>query len=310
MAMPPFILIGGPTASGKTALAVALARHIGGEVINTDSMQLYRGLDILSAQPDEAERAGVPHHLFAVADPSERWSAGRWARAALAIAEPLQKRGVPAVFVGGTGLYFKALIDGIAPAPDIPAGVRADVGALEQSGYAPLRAEAERLDAEGAGRIKPGDRQRLVRLIELVRTTGKPLSVLHADTRPLIAPGSWAGFALRPDREALYARIERRFDAMMAAGALEEARALHARGLDRQLPALKAVGVRPLLAHLDGELHLEEAVERAKTDSRRYAKRQFTWFTNQHADWTRLDAPTHEENFARLRIALEETDTP
>lgn len=308
--MPPFILIGGPTASGKTALAVTLARRIGGEIINADSMQLYRGLDILSAQPGEAERAGVPHHLFGVADPSERWSAGRWARAALDVAGSLRARGAPAIFAGGTGLYFKTLIDGIAPAPDIPANVRAEVSALEQSGSAALRAEAERLDAEGAGRIKPGDRQRLVRLIELVRTTGQPLSALHADTRPLIAPDSWTGFALRPDRDALYARIEQRFDSMMEAGALAEARALHARGLDRQLPALKAVGVRPLLAHLDGELGLAEAVERAKTDSRRYAKRQFTWFANQHADWTRLDAPGHDENFARMIAKLENMDTP
>ncbi|WP_371394763.1 tRNA (adenosine(37)-N6)-dimethylallyltransferase MiaA [Glycocaulis abyssi] len=308
--MPPFIFLGGPTASGKTALAVALAQRVGGEIINADSMQLYRGLEVLSAQPGEDERAGVPHHLFGEADPSTRWSAGRWVRAALAIAEPLRESGVPAIFVGGTGLYFKTLIDGIAPTPEIPPEVRAEVSLLEESGHAALRAEAERLDAEGAGRIKPGDRQRLVRLIELVRTTGKPLSVLHADTRPLIAPGSWAGFALRPDREALYARIERRFDAMMEAGALDEARALHARGLDRQLPALKAVGIRPLLAHLDGELTLEEAVERAKTDSRRYAKRQFTWFANQHADWTRLDAATPDENLARMIANLDKTDTP
>lgn len=308
MARPPFILIGGPTASGKTALAVAVAQHIGGEVINADSMQLYRGLDILSAQPEEAERAGVPHHLFAVADPSERWSAGRWARAALAIAEPLRARGAPVVFVGGTGLYFKSLIVGIAPAPDIPGEIREEVTALAESGYDALRAEAERLDADGAARIEAGDRQRLIRLIELVRTTGEPLVALHAQTRPLIGPDSWAGFALHPDRATLYERIERRFEAMMAAGALDEARVLHSRGLDRQLPAMKAVGVRPLMAHLDGALGLDEAVVQAKTDSRRFAKRQFTWFSNQHADWMRLDADSLDQNIARMMSRMEETD--
>lgn len=308
--IPPFILIGGPTASGKTALAVALAQRAGAEIINADSMQLYRGLEILSARPDQAERGGVPHHLFGVAEPSMRWSAGQWARLALDIAGPLRARGVPMIFVGGTGLYFKSLIDGIAPAPDIPADVRASVEALLEKGPDALRAEAERLDPGAASSIKPGDRQRLVRLVELVRTTGQPLSAIHAQTRPLIAPGSWTGFALRPDRAALYARIEQRFDAMMEAGALDEVRALHAKGLDRQLPAMKAVGVRPLLAHLDGELSLEEAVTQAKTDSRRYAKRQFTWFSNQHADWTRLDAVSPADNLARIMDELEKMDEP
>lgn len=308
MAVPPFILIGGPTASGKTALAVALAQRIGGEIINADSMQLYRGLDILSAQPEEAERGGVPHHLFAVADPSERWSAGQWARAALAIAEPLRVRGTPVVFVGGTGLYFKSLIDGIAPAPAIPGHIRMEVNRLAGEGLDALRAQAEQLDTEGAARIEAGDRQRLVRLIELVRTTGKPLSALHAQTQPLIGPGSWAGFALHPDRAALYERIERRFDIMMAAGALDEARTLHARGLDRQLPAMKAVGVRPLMAHLDGALGFDEAIVQAKTDSRRFAKRQFTWFSNQHADWLRLGSDSLQENLARMMSRIEETD--
>jgi len=308
--IPPFILIGGPTASGKTALAVALAQRTGAEIINADSMQLYRGLEILSARPDDTERGGVAHHLFGVADPSERWSAGQWARAALGIAEPLRERGVPVIFVGGTGLYFKSLIDGIAPAPDIPADVRAGVEALLEKGPDALRAEAERLDPGAASSIKPGDRQRLVRLVELVRTTGQPLSAIHAQTRPLIAPGSWAGFALRPDRAALYARIEQRFDAMMEAGALDEVRALHVKGFDRQLPAMKAVGMRPLLAHLDGEISREEAIIQAKTDSRRYAKRQFTWFSNQHADWPRLDAASPEKNLARIIEELEKTDAP
>lgn len=287
--MPPFILIGGPTASGKTALGVALAQRIGAHIINADSMQLYRGLEILSAQPAEAERGGVPHHLFGAVDASVRWSAGKWARAALAIAGPLREKGIPVVLAGGTGLYFKCLIDGIAPAPEIPAPIRAETELLAEKGLDALREEAERLDPDAAGQIKAGDRQRLIRLIELVRTTGKPLAALHAETHPLLAPDEWTGLALQCDRQALYARIEARFDAMMAAGALDEAKALYARGLDRQLPAMKAVGIRPLLAHLDGDIPLEDAVVQAKTDSRRYAKRQFTWFANQHADWMRVE---------------------
>lgn len=308
MAVPPNILVGGPTASGKTALAIALAQHIGAEIVNADSMQLYKGLEILSAQPDAHERAGVPHHLFGVADPSERWSAGRWTKAALEAVSAINARGRKAVFVGGTGLYFKVLTQGLAPVSPIPAQVRDYTLQLAQKGYDALRNRACELDPDGAAKIKPGDTQRLVRLIEVVTATGRTMDDIHAATRPFIARADWAGFALHPERAALYARIEQRFDAMMAQGGLDEVRALHARRLDRQLPAMKAVGVRPLLAHLDGELELEEAIIQAKADSRRYAKRQFTWFTNQHADWTRLDAEMPSGNLERILATLNLAD--
>lgn len=308
MTMPRCILIGGPTASGKTALAIALARQLGGEIVNADSMQLYKGLEILSAQPEAQERAGVPHHLFGVADPSERWSAGRWADAAMAALSTINSQGRRAIFVGGTGLYFKVLTQGLAPVSPIPFKVRHYTVELAQKGYEALRNRACELDPEGAARIKPGDSQRLIRLIEVVTATGRSMADIHAGTRAFIARADWAGFALHPDRAALYERIEARFDAMMAAGALDEARALHARGLDRNLPAMKAVGLRPLLAHLDGSLTLEQAIAQARTDSRRYAKRQFTWFANQHADWTRLDAATPGDNLERALAALDMAD--
>lgn len=302
MARPAAILLAGPTASGKTALAVKLAKTIGAEIINADSMQLYQGLGVLSAQPSEAEKGGIQHHLFAHTDPSERWSAGRWAEAALGALSTINARGRSAIFVGGTGLYFKVLTQGLAPVSPIPSTVRETTLQLAEKGYEALRERAFGLDPEGTAKIKPGDSQRLIRLIEVVTATGRTMADVHADTRPLLPEGSWTGFVLRPERAELYRRIEARFDAMMAAGALAEARALHARGLDRNLPAMKAVGLRPLLAHLDGEITLEEAVVQAKTDSRRYAKRQFTWFANQHGNWPRLPA---DDPDAALRIMLQ-----
>ncbi|MCC5981955.1 MAG: tRNA (adenosine(37)-N6)-dimethylallyltransferase MiaA [Oceanicaulis sp.] len=305
MVRPAAILLAGPTASGKTALAVKLAKTIGAEIINADSMQLYQGLAILSAQPSQAERGDVPHHLFAHTDPSERWSAGRWAEAALGALSTINARGAPAIFVGGTGLYFKVLTQGLAPVSPIPSDIRESTIELAGKGYAALRERASELDPVGAARIKPGDTQRLVRLIEVVTATGRTMAEVHAETRPLLPETSWTGFVLQPERAGLYARIEARFEAMMAAGALDEARALHARGLDRNLPAMKAVGLRPLLAHLDGEMTLEEAVVQGKTDSRRYAKRQFTWFSNQHGGWPRLPTDNAEAALKTMLQAIE-----
>lgn len=305
MVRPAAILLAGPTASGKTALAVKLAHGIGAEIINADSIQLYQGLGVLSAQPLEAEKGGIPHHLFAHTDPSERWSAGRWAEAALEALSAINARGRSAIFVGGTGLYFKVLTQGLAPVSPIPSKVRETTLQLAEKGYEALRERAFGLDPEGAARIKPGDTQRLIRLIEVVTATGRTMAEVHAETRPLLPEDSWTGFVLQPDRAELYSRIEARFDAMMAAGALEEARALHARGLDRNLPAMKAVGLRPLLAHLDGDMTLQEAVLQAKTDSRRYAKRQFTWFANQHGGWPRLPADDPDAALATMLQMIE-----
>lgn len=283
------LLIAGPTASGKTALALHAAARLNGEIVNADSMQVYAGLEILSAQPSQTERAAALHHLFGVLDPSERCSVGRWADLALAQIEAVRARGRIPILVGGTGLYFKALLEGLAPAPDIPEAVRRDVDALaEAGGVAALHAEALSLDPVATARIEPTDRQRLMRIIAVSRAAGRGLSELQAETAPMLDPASAFGVVVQPDRAALYARIEARFDKMIAAGALEEVRALAARDLDPQRPAMKAVGVPELLAYLRGETGLDRAVEIAKRDSRRYAKRQFTWFSNQHGGWARI----------------------
>ena len=310
MSAPDILLLAGPTASGKTALSLHAARALDAEIVNADSMQVYDGLRLLSARPGKTEMAGMPHHLFGHADPSERYSTGRWTREALTVFDQIRARGRRIVVVGGTGLYFKALTEGLAPAPDIPEAIRAETLALAGRGEGALRVEAERLDPEAAAAIKPGDRQRLIRLVELTRATGRTLADIHAETRPLIDPASWAGVVVQPQREALYARIETRFDRMMADGALAEARAFAERRLSPDLPAMKAVGLPPLLAHLRGEIALDEAVALAKRDSRRYAKRQFTWFSNQHPDWPRIDALDADTARDRLSAIIAERFDP
>ena len=283
------LLIAGPTAAGKTALAIAAAERLDGEIVNADSMQIYDGLHLITARPTAAETARIPHHLFGVADPAERWSVGRWSEAALAACADIRKRGKTPVLVGGTGLYFNALTVGLAPVPEIGDAARERAAALlAEGGLAALADEARRLDPAAAARVAPADRQRLQRIVEVGYETGRPLSDFQAGTTPLLPPGSWQGVVIEPDREALYARIEARFDMMMAAGALDEVAAFAARGLDPDLPAMKALGVPPLMAHLRGELSREDAVDTAKRDSRRYAKRQLTWFRNQTASWPRI----------------------
>ena len=290
-ATPDILLLAGPTASGKSALSLHAARALDGEVINADSMQVYDGLGVITARPEPHEMAGVPHHLFGVIDPSERCSVGAWAKLAIQAVRDITGRGKRVVFVGGTGLYFKALMDGLAPTPDVPQAISDEVAALyERGGLEALRAEADALDPVGAARIEAGDRQRLMRLIAVARTAGRPLSEIQAETRPLIDLKRCLGVVIAPDREALYARIEARFDQMVAHGALEEARAIAERRLSPDLPAMKAVGLPPLIAHVQGRMELDEAIDLAKRDTRRYAKRQFTWFSNQHPGWKRVQS--------------------
>ena len=299
---PDILLLAGPTASGKTALSLHAARALDGEIVNADSMQVYAGLHVIAAGPSVEERAAAPHHLFEAIDPSKRCSVGRWTRLAMQAIADITGRGKTAILVGGTGLYFKALTEGLAPAPEIPAGVSAEVEALyETGGIEALRAEAKAADPDAAE--KALDPQRLMRIVAVKRASGKALSQLQAETRPLIDPERWRGVVIQPPRPLLYERIETRFDLMLAAGALEEARSLAARKLDPSLPAMKAVGLPPLLSHLAGEIDLATAVETAKRDSRRYAKRQYTWFSNQHPDWPRiesLDPDGQREELARL----------
>jgi tRNA dimethylallyltransferase len=276
------ILIAGPTASGKSALALALAERRGGVIINADSMQVYRDLRIITARPAPDEERRAPHRLYGQVDAGENYSAGRWcteAAAVLAARAPNE----PAIIVGGTGLYFNALTRGLAAVPPIPAAIRDDVRArLVSEGSAALHAELEARDPATAVRLKPGDRARVTRALEVVLATGRSLLQWHEHGMPASVDLSRAAKVfLNPDREELYRRIDARFDAMMAAGALDEVRALASRKLDRNLPAMKAHGVPWLIRHLNGEITLVEAVEHAKLETRQYTKRQATWFRNQ-----------------------------
>ncbi len=253
-------------------------------------MQLYGGLRVITAGPSEADTALAPHHLYGVADPAEAWSVGRWLRAATQVLDEITARGRPAVVVGGTGLYFRALTEGLADIPPVPTAVReAEQARHDREGEAAFRAALRAFDPAAEARIAPGDRQRLVRAAAVLASTGKPLTAWQQETgAPLV--GDYQARVLEPDREALYARCDARFDAMLAGGALEEASAMAARGLSPDLPAMKALGLRQLIAHLAGELSLEDAAEDAKRETRRYAKRQLTWFRNQTPDWPRVES--------------------
>ncbi|HTI68043.1 MAG TPA: tRNA (adenosine(37)-N6)-dimethylallyltransferase MiaA [Caulobacteraceae bacterium] len=282
-------LIAGPTASGKSALALRLAQRIGGEIVNADSMQLYGDLRVLTARPSDAETALVPHHLYGVADAADGWSVGRWLTAATAVLADIAGRGCPAVVVGGTGLYFRALTRGLAEVPPVPAAARrAAEDRFDAQGEGAFREVLRAADPAAEARISPGDRQRLVRAFEVYAATGRPLSAWQADSGPVAVP-AFRALVLEPPRDALYARCDARFAAMVETGALEEAQALLARGLDPSLPLMKAVGLRELGRHLAGELSLGEAVALASQETRRYAKRQSTWFRNQTPDWPRAD---------------------
>jgi tRNA dimethylallyltransferase len=295
-------LIAGPTASGKSALALKLAREIGGEIVNADALQLYRDLRILSARPSAEEAAGAPHHLFGVADAADGWSVGRWLTAANAALAEIAGREHPAIVVGGTGLYFRALTEGLADIPQIPRATRdAAEQAYDGDGESAVRATLAALDPVAEARISPGDRQRLTRALAVARATGRPLSAWQAETKAPIAAETWRAVVLEPPREALYARIDARLTAMAAAGAVEEAAALMQRGLDPRLPAMKAVGLRELAAHATGVATLEDAIAAAQQATRRYAKRQLTWFRHQTPDWPRITAREAEEQWREFR---------
>jgi tRNA dimethylallyltransferase len=282
-------LIAGPTASGKSAYALQLAERIGGEIVNADSMQIYAGLSVLTAGPSPEEMARAPHHLFGVVDAAVGWSVGRWLEAATAALAEIAARGHPAIVVGGTGLYFRALTHGLADVPPVPETQREMSGLLYAArGEAEFREILKPLDPEAEARIEVGDRQRLVRAHAVAIATGKPLTAWQTDTKPALTPGSWKGLVLDPPRAELYARCDARLAVMIEQGALEEVRAMEARGLDPGLPALKAVGYREFAAHLRGETTLEQALEAARQETRRYAKRQLTWFRNQTPDWDRV----------------------
>ncbi|MEO8114477.1 MAG: tRNA (adenosine(37)-N6)-dimethylallyltransferase MiaA [Phenylobacterium sp.] len=307
---PRIWLIAGPTASGKSALALRLAQQGRAEIVNADSMQLYGDLRVLTARPPPDEEAQAPHHLFGTVDAADGWSVGRWLRAATTLLDEITGRGNDALVVGGTGLYFRALTHGLAEIPPVPAEVRKEAAAdYERMGERAFRERLTLHDPAAHRRIAIGDRQRLVRAWEVYAATNTPLSEWRQTGESLLAPGSWRAVVLEPPRPLLYGRCDARLEAMLAGGALEEVAALMARGLDPDLPAMKAVGVREIAAHLRGEASLADALAGAQQETRRYAKRQMTWMRGQMADWPRLSAADHA-GLWRQFIALEPGLTP
>ncbi len=277
------LLIAGPTASGKSAAALRLAERFGATIVNADSMQVYADLRIFTARPTRAEEGRAPHRLFGEIDGAVNFSVGRWARRAQEI---LAETGDgPVIFVGGTGLYFRGLTEGLSDMPAVPGAVRARVRAEAEGRPTPeLHAELAAADPETAARLRPSDRQRTLRALEVFAATGRPLAAFQgARAAPALETREWSGLFLAPDREALYARIDARFEAMIAEGALDEVERLAERKLDPALPVMRAHGVPHLIAHLEGRLPLAEAAERGKLDTRHYAKRQFTWARHQLA---------------------------
>jgi tRNA dimethylallyltransferase len=281
------ILIAGPTASGKSALALTLAEKLNGVIVNADSMQVYRDLRVITARPAPEDEARVPHRLYGHVDAAENYSTGRWLKDVGARLEDIRAGGKLPILVGGTGLYFTALSTGLAAVPPIPDDIRDEVrGGLAREGVAPLGAVLDQLDPKTAARLRVNDRNRISRALEVVKATGRSLTDWHSEGMPPVLDASRvAKVFLETERTALVSRIEARFDAMLKAGALDEVRALAARNLDPTLPAMKAHGVPWLIRHLRGEIGLDEAAEGARMDTRRYARRQVTWFRNQLSDW-------------------------
>lgn len=290
----PLALIAGPTASGKSGLAVALAQALAergapGVVVNADSAQVYRDLAVLSARPDRAEMDGVSHRLFGVWDGADACSAADWSAAARREIENAHLAGQVPILVGGTGLYMRTLLEGIAPVPAIDPAVRKVVRALPQ---AEARVALETEDRDAAARLAPADRSRTLRALEVVRATGRPLAAWQEEKSGGIAPDvSLHPLVLIPEREWLYERCDRRFAQMLDNGAMAEVEALLARDLDPALPVMRAIGVPEIAALLRGEKTREETLAAGAAATRRYAKRQYTWFRNQPpGDWPRASA--------------------
>jgi tRNA dimethylallyltransferase len=299
---PPFIVIAGATASGKSRLAAAVAARVGGTIINADASQIYGDLHVLTARPGAADEARVPHRLYGVRDGSVACSAAEWAQLAKTEIAAARAAGQAPVLVGGTGLYLRTLLDGIAPIPSIDADVRARVRSLSAE---EAHAGLSRADPAAAARLKPTDRQRIARALEVVRATGRTLAHWQRTTTGGIGNDvQLDALVVEVDPAALSARIEARLRAMIEGGALDELAALLARALDPALPIMKAVGVRPFAAHLAGELTLDAAITRAAAETRQYAKRQRTWFRNQTPGWTRVGADLDEATLRRLRFVM------
>lgn len=295
VAAPPVHVLLGPTASGKTAVSLPLAERLGAEIVCLDSRQVFRGMAVGTAQPTPEEQARVPHHLFGVIDPAERFSAGDYGRRARAVLAEIDARGERALFVGGAGLYLRALSGGLAPGLPDDAAVREGLRLrARQEGAAALHAELARHDPEAAARLHANDLQRVTRALEVITLTGRPLTELQrgTDAAPEVA-GRIRVVVLQRPRATLYARIARRTEELLAGGMIDEVRALLDAGVDPGLPVFRAHGYPEIAAWLAGDLTRESMEERLNQVTRNYVKRQFTWFRRlEGARW--LDVPDGE----------------
>ncbi len=290
-ARPPVFVVAGATASGKSAFADALAHRIGGEIVNADSVQLYKAFRVLTARPDAAAERRLPHRLYGILEPDERCSAGRWRTLAMDALAASAYAGRPAVVVGGSGFYIEALLEGIAFIPEVPeADRRRAMQCLDALGPVALHAELRKVDPALAARLQPRDRQRIVRGWEVWLATGRPLSAWQADARPA-ADFAYHRILLQPPRAAVRAAIEERVGRMLEDGALDEVRAFAQADVPADAPIRKAHGLRPLTRHLRGEITLEDAAALTVNETRQYARRQATWFRGRYAADRVLDVP-------------------
>lgn len=289
------ILIAGQTASGKSGLALRLAQRLDAVIINADSMQVYGELRLLTARPTQAEMGGVPHELYGHIAAHQPYSVGEWLKEAAALIEELRQQDRACIVIGGTGLYFKALLEGLSPVPDIPDDIRSKWRLYAQENPGELHRILTEKDPALAQKLPPGDLQRLARALEVIDATGKSLLYWRAQpNRPALQQTPRAQLVIAPERAELYRRCDARFDRMMREGALDEVEKLLALRLPFTLPLMRALGVRPLASYLRGEMEREEAIERAKTETRQYAKRQMTWQKGNMIAWKWLDAQDME----------------
>lgn len=296
--MKPIICIAGPTASGKSAWAIQIAKSFGGEIINTDALQVYSELNIISARPSRPEMLSVPHHLFGHVDSNFRYSVGNWISEVESLIVDTLARGKSPILTGGTGLYFKSLIEGIAKIPSIPPDVILETNKFqEQNGVEGLRDLAEKLDPKAASRVLGKDPHRLMRIINVYKVTNKPISFWHENTKPVVPRIFCHCAVLLPERQKLYDAINNRFDLMMKKGLLNEAERIFTKNIDPSLPIMKAIGLREFFPYFSGDISLDEAVDLAKRNSRRFAKRQFTWFRGQLKNWNEIKTEVQRKNF-------------
>jgi len=304
--MQPLLIILGPTAVGKTGLSLDLAVEIGAEIVSADSMQVYRGMDIGTAKPTREERERVRHHLIDVVEPTDDFSAGDFVRLADEAIEDIRSRGRTPLIVGGTGLYIRALVEGIFEGPSKDPDYRAELIDRERRAPGGLHAELVQVDPEAAGRIHVSDVRRIVRALEVYRAEGRPITEVHREHRSESEPRPARIAGLTRPRPELYGRIERRVDEMMEAGFLAEVNRLRDGGVPRESTAMQALGYKQLYAYLDGVQGLDESVRLIKRDTRRYAKRQYTWFNHMEAvKWVDVDDENREGTLANLKKALD-----